>query len=224
MLNDDFIKGNELFKKSYFKTNEKELLKLAKKGQNPKALYIGCSDSRVIPDLMTQTGPGDLFVVRNVGNFVAPYSPNIDYHSTASAIEYAVSVLNVEEIIICGHTHCGACKSLYQDIDDEELIHTKKWLELGQQAKSMATLALGANAYKSESTKEPLLRLTEKISVVTQIENILTYPSVKKRVDEGKVHIHGWMYDIETGNIEFYDPETCQYLPLSEQEIDLDEN
>jgi len=206
------ISGNELFKKSYVKAHEKEFLKLVENGQHPKALYIGCSDSRVVPDLMTNSAPGDLFVVRNIGNFVAPYKPNEDFHSTASAIEYAVSVLNVETIIVCGHTHCGAIEAIYNKnyFNDPELIHTKKWLTLGEKAKSQALVALGVDA-----DKQSLFRLTEKLSVISQIENILTYPSVKKRVDNGTLLIHGWVYDIRSGDIDYYDPETSQFLPVS---------
>jgi carbonic anhydrase len=98
MTHDNIIEGNELFRKSYFKAHEKELLELATKGQTPKALYIGCSDSRVVPDLMTNSAPGDLFVVRNIGNFVAPYKPDENFHSTASVIEYAVGVLRAKNI------------------------------------------------------------------------------------------------------------------------------
>jgi len=205
------IKGNELFQKSYFKKHQKELVRLAKEGQNPKILYIGCSDSRVIPDLMMQTKPGDMFVIRNVGNFVAPYSPDEDYHSTASAIEYAVSVLKVEEIIICGHTHCGACAALYETIDDPEMIHTKVWLKLGEEAKNLAVNAIGADA-----EKERLLRLTEQFSIITQLEHLLTYPSVQRRVKSGEIRIHGWYYDIANGNIEYYDPEYSLFQPLEE--------
>jgi len=204
----EYAQGNKLFR-SYFKKNKEALLDLVKTGQSPKALFIGCSDSRVIPDLMVQSEPGDLFVIRNVGNFVPPYKPDEDFHATASGIEYAVSVLKVEEIIICGHTHCGACASLYQDIEDPSLVHTKKWLELGQSAKTSAVLSLG-----SDANKEELLRLTEKLSIIKQIENILTYPNVKKRFEEGSLTIHGWYYDIETGNIDYYNAETYEFLPL----------
>lgn len=214
MVTETLIKGNELFQKSYFKAHEKELVKLAKEGQSPKVLYIGCSDSRVIPDLMMQSNPGDLFVIRNVGNFVAPFSPDEDYHSTAAAIEYAVSVLKVKDIIICGHTHCGACESLYQTIDDPELIHTKHWLKLGEKAKSMAISALG-----SDTERERLLRLTEQFSIITQLEHLLTYPAVEKRVNSGDIHIHGWYYDIENGNIDYYDPEQNQFLPIGSLEV-----
>lgn len=205
-----YAEGNELFQRVYFKQNEAELLRLAKEGQNPRALFIGCSDSRVIPDLMVQSKPGDLFVMRNVGNFVPRYKPDEDYHATATAIEYAVSVLNVSEIIICGHTHCGACKALYEEIDDPSLIHTRKWLSLGDQAKQNALKAVG-----NIDDKERLLRLTEKFSILSQIGNLLTYPYVNKRVRDETLFIHGWYYDIETGNIDYYDPERKDFFPLS---------
>jgi len=207
---EEYAKGNQLFN-TYFKKNKESLLKLVKNGQSPKALFIGCSDSRVIPDLMVQSNPGDLFVIRNVGNFVPPYRPDEDFHATASGIEYAVSVLKVEEVIICGHTHCGACNHLYETIDDDSLVHTKKWLELGESAKTSAILSLGVNA-----PKEDLLRLTEKLSVTKQIENILTYPNVKKRFEKGDLHIHGWYYDIETGTIDYYNADSYEFLPLKD--------
>jgi carbonic anhydrase len=212
MDNYNLMLGNELFQKSYFKAHEKELLELAEKGQTPKALYIGCSDSRVVPDLMTNSAPGDLFVVRNIGNFVAPYKPDEDFHSTASAIEYAVSVLKVKNIIVCGHTKCGAIEAIHNKScsDNPELVHTKTWLTLGDSAKSQALLALGLNA-----DKETLYRLTEKLSVISQIGNLLTYPSVKSRVDNDEISIHGWVYDIESGEIEYYDPDISQFVALS---------
>ena len=208
--NDTFSTGNEEFKKSYFKNHEKELLDLVENGQHPKALFIGCADSRVMPSLMTGTAPGDLFILRNVGNLVAPYDPGTQLHASAPGIEYAVTALKVSEIIICGHTHCGAIHSLFTEIDNPSLIHTKNWLSLGKKAKSFAVLALGEGA-----EEEKLLRLTEKLSVVSQIENLLTYPDVKKGVDNDTLHIHGWVYDIESGEIEYYDPDKGQFRSLS---------
>lgn len=207
------LDGNEMYKKSYFKKHEKELIDLAKNGQQPKALFIGCADSRVVPNLITQTGPGELFVIRNVGNFVAPYKPDEDYHSTAAGIEYAVTALEVSEIIICGHTHCGAIETLYKDIDEKPFIHTKKWLTLGEKAKSLALLLLDKNAPKNK-----LLRLTEKLSLISQIENLLTYPYVKEKVDNGTLYIHAWIYDIENGDIEYYDPDDYEFKSLKDIE------
>jgi len=213
LKNSTLLDGNDIFKNSYFKKHAEELLDLAENGQHPKALFIGCADSRVVPNLITQTPPGELFVLRNVGNFVAPYKPDQDYHATASGIEYSVTVLEVSEIIICGHTHCGAIASLYSDLDEQSFIHTRKWLSLGEKAKSIALLALG-----KDGEKETLLRLTEKLSVISQIENLLTYPIVKERVESGEIHIHGWLYDIENGAIEYYDPDESTFKSLVDNE------
>lgn len=214
----NYAEGNELFR-TYFKKNKESLLKLVQ-GQAPKALFIGCSDSRVIPDMIVQANPGDLFVLRNVGNFVPPFKTDIDFHATASGIEYATTVLKVQEIIICGHTHCGACAALYQEMDDNiSLIHTKKWLELGKSAKTSAILSLGKTA-----PKEQLLRLTEKLSIIKQIENILTYPKVKESFENGELSIHGWYYDIETGRIEYYNADSYEFLPLKELITDTNAN
>ena len=205
----DIVEKYKKFKELEFKRHEKLFIELAKKGQSPKTLFIGCSDSRVVPSLITGSKPGDLFVFRNIGNFVPPFKPDFEYHATAAAIEYAVSVLGVEDIIVCGHSHCGACESLYKDIPNSlELIHTKKWLELGQKAKEAAIEAVGFD------DKESLLRFTEKISILFQLENLLTYPEVKKRVKEKKLFLHGWYCKIESAEIEYYDSEKKDFLPL----------
>jgi len=206
---DKLIKNYKKFKKEYFEENRKLFLDLVKKGQNPKALFIGCSDSRVIPNLITKSDPGDLFVLRNVGNFVPPFKADLEFHATAAAIEYAVSVLKVENIIVCGHSYCGACESLYKEIPDElELIHIKKWLEIGYPAKDIALREVG------EKDKDVLLRYTEKASLLLQIENLLTYPGVKKRVDSKNLFVHGWYYKIESGDIEYYDWDKKEYILL----------
>lgn len=106
------IDGHESFKEGKFKKFENKFVDLVKNGQNPKSLFIACADSRVDPALITSSDPGDLFILRNIGNFVPPYSPDDDYHATAAGIEYAVSVLKVSDIIVCGHSNCGAIESL----------------------------------------------------------------------------------------------------------------
>lgn len=116
----------------------------------------------MIPDLIIQADPGDLFVLRNLGNFVPPFKVEEDCRGTGAGIEDAVSVLKVKETIICGHTHCGACKALYETIDNPELADVKKCLDLGEKAKSMAILSISTNA-----DKEELLRISEKLSIVS---------------------------------------------------------
>jgi len=208
-----FEEGHSTFQSVKFKKSQERFQRLIKEGQDPKALFIGCSDSRVMPAMITGSKPGDLFIVRNIGNFVAPFNPDADFHATASAIEYATSVLEVSDIIVCGHSHCGAIEALYKEIPPtSENVHTIKWLELGVEAKKVAMLA-----YKNDA-KEKMLRYTEKISTVYQIDNLLTYPGIKRRVEEGTLFLHAWYYDMESGEIEYYDDENYEFKPLTKEE------
>ena len=208
----EFEKGHEAFQKIKFNQSKDRFKRLVDEGQSPKALFIGCSDSRVMPAMITGSKPGDLFIVRNIGNFVAPYNPDADYHATASAIEYAVSILEVSDIIVCGHSHCGAISALFKDIKQTpENIHTVKWLELGNEAKKIGLLA-----YR-DADKETMLRYTERISVVYQLDNLLTYPAVKDKVEEGTLYLHGWHYDIENGHIDYYDDENYEFKALTQK-------
>ena len=212
MLINDLIKGNKKFREVSFPKYEGNVKDLVEKGQKPEILFVGCSDSRVTPDLMLDTKPGDMFILRNVGNFVPPYNPDNDYHGSSAAIEYAVSVLGVKHIIVCGHSHCGACKSLYQDLNDSsDLIHVRKWLELGKRAKEYTLLAI-----QDKEDPEKLYRATERISIVHQMENLLTFPEVERKVKAKELQIHGWYYRIEDGTIEYYDGEECSFKPLKE--------
>lgn len=205
----EFGEGHKTFQSVKFKKNEERFKHLINEGQNPKALFIGCSDSRVMPAMITGSKPGDLFIVRNIGNFVAPFNPDADYHATASAIEYATTVLEVSDIIVCGHSHCGAIEALFKNIKPTaENIHTIKWLDLGQEAKKVAMLA-----YKDQSN-EKMLRYTEKISVVYQIDNLLTYPGIQRRVEDGTLFLHAWYYDMQSGDIEYYDDDNYEFKPL----------
>ncbi|HIP11871.1 MAG TPA: carbonic anhydrase [Arcobacter sp.] len=205
------IKGNKRFREAKFTQYKDDFKTLVEHGQKPNILFIGCSDSRVVPDLIVDSKPGDMFLMRNIGNFVPPFKDDFDFHGVSAVIEYAVSVLKVKDIIVCGHTHCGACASLYEDLStNKKLIHVRKWLELGQKAKEYALL----NLLNKKSSKEQLLRTTEKISVAYQLENLLTYPEVAKRIKKGKLNIHGWFYDIEDGSIEVYNPKKAKYKKL----------
>ena len=211
MIIDKLIKGNKKFKDTTFPKLGDKYEQLIKHGQNPQILFIGCSDSRVIPDLIVDSKPGDMFILRNIGNFVPPYDGDGDFHGSSAAIEYAVSVLKVKDIIVCGHSHCGACASLYTDLSNEpHLQHVKKWLELGKQAKEYTLL--GA---VDKTNKEQILRTTERISVKHQLENLLSYPEIYRKVNNGTLDIHGWYYKIEDGSIEYYDGESCDFKAIN---------
>lgn len=204
------IKGNQKFKDTYFHKLESKFDHLIEYGQNPDVLFIGCSDSRVVPDLIMDSKPGDMFILRNIGNFVPSYKNDNDFHGSSAAIEYAVSVLNVRDIIICGHSHCGACEALYKDLSDEEhLVHVRKWLELGQKAKEITLSKI-----KDKNDMQAIYRMTEKESIRTQLENLLTYPEVIRKVKAGQLDIHGWYYKIEDGSIEYLNGESDTFEEL----------
>ena len=205
------IQGHAQFKEHKFPKLQKEFGHLVKQGQHPKIMFIGCCDSRVTPDLMLSTKPGDMFILRNVGNFVSPYVYDEELHGTSAAIAYAVAVLKVKHIIVCGHSHCGACESLYKDIpDNESLIHIKTWLNLGLKAKEKT---LKENKF---TTKEEMYKITEKYSVISQMENLLTYPDIQKRLKIHAIKIHAWYYEIETGNMSFYDKQDDTFKAVNE--------
>ncbi|MEA3314637.1 MAG: carbonic anhydrase [Campylobacterota bacterium] len=206
----NIIKGNKRFRELHFPKLEDRFDDLVENGQKPKILFICCSDSRVVPDLIVDSKPGDLFVLRNIGNFVPPYKNDTDFHGSSAAIEYAVSVLEVEDIIVCGHSHCGACASLYQDLKDEEnLVHVNKWLELGKNAK----VNIDIQTLKKKK-RNKILRKTEKDSIKYQLSNLLTYPDVLRKIKSKKLNIHGWYYKIEDGIISCYDKENNNFKDL----------
>ena len=193
----NLIAGYGDFKNKKFKKFQNKFIDLVRDGQSPKVLFIACSDSRVDPTLITNSKPGELFVLRNVGNMVPPLTEDNDYNGTAAGVEYAVCVLGVSDIIVCGHSHCGAIDGIFNGINDENLIHVKQWLKLGRVAKDYVE----AHAEDGMSLKEKL-EMTEKISVVFQLSNLLTYPEVEKRVESGELNLRGWYYKIESGELE----------------------
>lgn len=212
----NLIRGNKLFRKYQFDEFKDDLLELNINGQKPEILFISCCDSRITIDFMVGTKPGDLFILRNIGNFVPPFSLNGDFHGTASAIEYAVSILNVSNIIVCGHSYCGACQSLYSNIpQNPHYINIQKWLELGKKAKEV-TLK-NKHLYK---TQEELYKATEKNSIICQLKNLLTYPAIKEKIELDKIAIHGWYYNLDDGSIEYYDKKNRLFKDISEYSND----
>ncbi len=206
-------KGYRHFRDVSFKKNKDRFRKLVEEGQSPKALFIGCSDSRVMPAMITGSGPGDLFIVRNIGNFVPPFEPDNDFHSTAAAIEYAVVNLKVSELIVCGHSDCGAIKALFEEHSStEDNIHMIKWLQLGKPASDLAIEVLPQRSLTERRV------YAEKVSVIFQLENLMTYPAVRKAIEKGDLFLHGWYYDMANGTIYYYDEEHMEFRLLGEHE------
>lgn len=200
----DFLEsGVRRFKRQAFRRNRGLFRRLAK-SQSPRVLFITCADSRIVPALITQTRPGDLFVERNPGNIVPAYDRNTSGES--ASVEYAVEVLKVEHVVICGHSDCGAVKGILYPDTLAAVPAVKRWLTYGNRSRRMLGRASGL------SGPEKLDRLTE-YNVVVQLEHLLTHPSVKRRFGQGKLGIHGWVYRIADGEILQFDPPTGRFLP-----------
>lgn len=198
---DEIVKRLQRFQRRCFPRLRNQYRNLVEDGQHPSVLFIGCSDSRVVPYLMLDSGPGDLFVVRNVGNFVPPFDASLGYHGTAAAVEFAVLNLGISEIIVCGHSHCGAVRALYTE-PPAGARHMAKWLELGRDAVLPVTLS------------EEALRRTEQRSVALQLERLMDYPMVRDRVGQGRLCLRGWHYLIEDGRVLVLDVESGQFSPF----------
>ncbi|PLX86067.1 MAG: carbonic anhydrase [Desulfuromonas sp.] len=192
---DRLFKGIAKFRHEDFESH-RELFKQLGREQRPHTLFIGCSDSRIVPELITRTRPGELFMVRNIANIVPPYRETEEMVGTTSAIEYAVQVLGVEAIVICGHSNCGGCAAMHKS--DEELQHiphVKRWLKGSHEVRERVGRQL------VEGTPEEREWLTEQINILVQMRNLLTYPYIRERYDQGKLDVLGWYYIIETGEI-----------------------
>lgn len=199
---DELLLRLRRFRSDYFPTHQQRFQDLVTEGQHPKTLFIGCSDSRVVPYLLTGSGPGELFIVRNVGAFIPPYDGSHGLHGTMAAIEFAVLTLHVERIIICGHSHCGAIRTAYEGAPDEA-IALKAWLKLASEA-----------LLPVQSSPEAL-RKTEQRAVVLQLERLMDYPMVRRDVEAGKLTLHGWHYVIEDGEVHVFDVKQGDFVPAS---------
>lgn len=203
------IKGLRDFKTNYFSTHL-ELFEQLAHGQKPRVLFITCSDSRIDPNLITQTEVGELFVIRNAGNIIPPYGAARG--GEAASVEYAIHALGVEQIVVCGHSHCGAMKGLLQlNKLQEEMPLVYDWLKQAE-----ATRRLVRENY-SDYHGEELLEITIAENVLTQIDNLKTYPVIHSKLYQGKLKIYGWIYHLETGEVLAYDAESHAYVAPQSQ-------
>ncbi len=209
------LAGIHRFHSQYFSENKELFERLAEHGQAPEALFITCCDSRVVANVITHSRPGDLFIVKNMGNFVPPYSENpLDGTGVAAAVEYAVEHLHVKDIIVCGHSDCGAIKALYRErAHYADTPHIGEWLKNGER-----TVAIVAANYPDRS-REERLEITSEENVLVQIENLRTYPVVKMALKAGRIHVHAWYFEIRTGRIFSYSPDRAQYEVLHFEEV-----
>lgn len=200
---DHVISGVAKFQKEVYPNKKAAFQKLAN-GQNPEVLFITCSDSRIDPNLVTQTEPGELFICRNAGNIVPPHS-NETGGMTAS-IEFAVAALGVTHIVVCGHTDCGAMKGALKPEGLDSLPHVKEWLGHCR----VATEVVKERCGHSELTIEQLEDVTKE-NVVQQIQHLRTHPAVAAKIATKQVTLHGWVYNIGSGEVLCYNNEIEEF-------------
>lgn len=199
------LEGIMRFRRGDFEAHQ-ELFKGLEKSQKPHTLFICCSDSRVDPSMITGTLPGELFIVRNIANIVPPYRETDEYVATTSAVEYAVLMLGVENIIVCGHSNCGGCGACINPSDKlNKLPHTKKWLELIHPVRDYIIKEF------NEDEMEAKEWMMEQFNVVEQLKHLMTYPYIKERVAKKELALSGWHYIIETGEIYIYNKEDGEF-------------
>jgi carbonic anhydrase len=202
---DEILEGYAHFRSQVFPQHRKAFSRL-RHGQNPETLFVTCADSRVVPGLITHTEPGDLFIVRNVGNLVPAHG---DFTGgVSSAIEYGVLGLGVKHIVVLGHTDCGAMKAILHPEKIAAMKSVSAWLHHAQAAKHVVEL----NHPKVRGHR--LLQLLTEENVVMQLDHLRTHPSVAARLRQGSLELHGWLYDIAHGTLAAWEASKSKFLPL----------
>ncbi len=203
------VEGYQRFHDHYFAAEGRQIFAELTLGQNPGTLVIACSDSRVDPAIVMDCKPGDLFVVRNVANLVPPYEKGGGYHGVSAALEFAVCTLRVENIIVQGHRQCGGIKALFDGIPEGqggEFI--KPWVNMAKRAAERVRAA-----YPQASDEQNLCNC-EMAGILVSLENLRTFPFIQKRMQEGQLKLHGWYFDIVSGEMHAYNEDNLKFEPL----------
>lgn len=208
------ISGLHKFRKEELGRYQELFHRLSKEGQNPHTLFITCSDSRVLAELITQSQPGDLFVVKNIGNIVPAAESVGDSNPTAAAIEFAVQTLGVSDIVICGHSQCSAMETLLGGLPEPETMpHLHKWLELASPVRELIK-----SDYKHlEKDSDACTNAAAEENVLLALENLHTYPVVTDRLSKGKLRLHGWFFKIATAEMFAYNYSDQQFQLIETQ-------
>jgi carbonic anhydrase len=208
---DNIVQGFTQFREQVFPSQRSVYQRLVHDGQKPKALVISCADSRVVPELITQAGPGELFVTRNVGNIVPPFATMMG--GVTAAVEYAVMALGVRDIVVCGHSDCGAMKGLLTPGLAETMPSVAAWLRHGEAARKIV-----CDAYPDDIDDKRRLHALAMENVLAQLNHLRTHPSVASALAAGQLTLHGWLFEIETGHLLVYDGEAGRFVVLAEEQ------
>lgn len=199
------IAGFARFRAKYFESQPELFDHLARRGQAPRVMVVACCDSRVDPAIITDSDPGDLFVVRNVANLVPPCEMGGGYHGTSAALEFAVRALEVKHIVILGHSQCGGIQSLLQGIKAPQGDFIIPWMAIAEEARQKIS-ALYAHA--PDATRQ---RACEQAAIQVSLRNLATFPWIRERVAQGALHLHGWYFDIDRGELLHYNNNTDRF-------------
>jgi len=203
------IDGFARFRERHFAEGDVVYRQLVEHGQTPKFLIVGCCDSRVDPALIFDCAPGDLFVIRNVANLVPPNEDRVGHHGTTAALEYGVSILGVQHIIVLGHAHCGGIKNLMESggVDNPNTF-IDDWMRLAESAR------VNVLQTHAEADAEQQQLACEQAAILVSLKNLQTFPWIVQRVAEGTLKLHGWYFEIESGQLLAYNSAARQFEPL----------
>ena len=199
------LEGLHRFQQDWFSPRQEFFARLAD-GQHPETLFITCSDSRINPNLLTQTGPGDLFILRNAGNLVPRHGEGSS--GEEATIEYAVKALGVREIVMCGHSHCGAMKALLNPSDTDSLPSVRAWLEHAKATRAFM------DEHHPELEGPARLLATVQANVLVQLDHLRSLPAVAEALEAHQLRLYGWVYHLETGDVQEFDPKLGQFRSL----------
>ena len=206
---ENLLAGVRKFRQEIYPKNERRYQQATQKPQAPHTLFITCADSRIHPELITQSEPGDMFVTRNIGNLVPAYGEMLG--GVSAVIEYAVQALGVSQIVICGHTDCGAMKGLLHPEAVAAMPTVKLWLRNAETA-----LSIVQARDSTADEKEKLMQLVEE-NVLLQLNHLRTHPSVAAKMTTGELAVYGWVYDIANGHVNVHDPVSNTFTALGEK-------
>lgn len=205
-----FVQGYRDFYKNYFQSESHVYEELVRHGQSPETLVIACSDSRTDPALITGSQPGEMFVVRNVAAIVPPYRKDASHHGTSAAIEFAVKALKVKHIVVLGHSMCGGIKALAEkETTQQEYEFIAQWMDIASPARDAVEAEL---ADASEPIKQ---RALEQAVILVSLNNLMTFPWISEKVRAGELQIHGWYFDLKSGQIFRYKEKTQNFEKIA---------
>ena len=201
------LDGVHRFQQREFGRYREIFRRLSREGQKPHTLFITCADSRVVAELITQSKPGDLFVIKNIGNIVPPPDPEGGCSSTGAGIEFAVEALGVSDIVVCGHSQCGAIATLmHPEAEQADLKHLRNWISLAKPVKDLIE-----SNYVYLKDEQERIRAAEEENVLFSIERLQAYPCVARRLQEGALRLHAWFFKIDSAELFGYDPDSRQF-------------